>query len=102
MRFPILKIATFHPIDSQIKIIVSTIVLHNIISLYISGEEWLSRQLNNIDPSVITQVSDDDEEYSEDIESMNNLWQTDNVKREAIAMQMRNDYRNIRNRKTMA
>jgi hypothetical protein len=50
-RFPILKVATFHTLENQVKVPIATVIFHNLIRSLHGDEEWLDHQLDNIDPS---------------------------------------------------
>jgi len=47
-RFPILKVATFHKINNQVKIPVVASIFHNIIRSMKGDEQWLDDQPDNI------------------------------------------------------
>ena len=49
-RFPILKVATFHMLENQVKIPIAAAIFHNLIRLLHGDEEWLDHQLDNIPP----------------------------------------------------
>ena len=49
-RFPILKVATFHMLENQVKIPIATAIFHNLIRLLHGDEEWLDHQSDNIPP----------------------------------------------------
>jgi hypothetical protein len=50
-RFPILKVATFHTLENQVKIPIAAAIIHNLIRSLHGDEEWLDHQPDNIDPS---------------------------------------------------
>jgi hypothetical protein len=50
-RFPILKVATFHMLENQVKIPITAAIFHNLIRLLHGDEEWLDHQPDNMDPS---------------------------------------------------
>jgi hypothetical protein len=50
-RFPILKVATFHTLENQVKIPMATAIFHNLIRSLHGDEEWLDHQPDNIDQS---------------------------------------------------
>jgi hypothetical protein len=50
-RFPILKVATFHTLENQVKIPIAAAIFHNLIQSLHGDEEWLDHQPDNIDPS---------------------------------------------------
>jgi hypothetical protein len=88
-RFPILKVATFHKIENQVKIPVAAIVLHNIIRSLKVDEQWLEDQLENVQGNVVD-LPDGDQSNDQDNEQGNNL-------RDTIAQQMWIDYQQHRN-----
>jgi hypothetical protein len=50
-RFPILKVATFHMLENQVKIPITAAIFPNLIRLLHGDEEWLDHQPDNMDPS---------------------------------------------------
>jgi hypothetical protein len=50
-RFPILKLATFHTLENQVKIPVAAAIFHNLIQALNGDEEWLDHQPDNINPT---------------------------------------------------
>jgi hypothetical protein len=50
-RFPILKVATFHTLENQVKMPMAAAIFHNLIRSLHGDEEWLDHQPDNIDPS---------------------------------------------------
>jgi hypothetical protein len=50
-RFPILKVATFHTLENQVKIPVAAAIFHNLIRALNGDEEWLDHQPDNINPT---------------------------------------------------
>lgn len=89
-RFPILKVATFHKIENQVKIPVAAAVFHNIIRSLNGDEQWLNNQPHNIHPSNYVDLPDGDEGNDQSTNQGNLL-------RDTIAHQMWNDYRQHRN-----
>ena len=63
MRFPILKVATHYPIETQVKIPAAAVVLHNVIRLHNGDDEWLSSQEPLIDPRKFVVLPTDSEGY---------------------------------------
>jgi hypothetical protein len=63
-RFPILKVRTFYPIESQIKIIVAVVVLHNIIKRWNGEEGWLDQLPSKTQPSQYVNVPHGDFNYA--------------------------------------
>ncbi|XP_039130792.1 uncharacterized protein LOC120267155 [Dioscorea cayenensis subsp. rotundata] len=92
MRFPILKVATFHPIDSQTDIVVSACVLHNFIRIHNGTDEI--EEINNGADEVT--VPNGDDTYQNDVNVLNSDRIAGARKRDEIAMQMWNDYCNYR------
>ncbi|XP_039122004.1 protein ALP1-like [Dioscorea cayenensis subsp. rotundata] len=88
MRFPILKVATFHPIDSQTDIVVVACMLHNFIRIH-NGTYAVEDFDNEAEETI---VPNGDESYGEDVDTMNSERTTGARKRDEIAMQMWNDY----------
>ena len=88
-RFPILKVGTFHPIENQIKIPAAAATFHNIIRGYNGDEGWLDHQPNNIDPSDYIELPEGDDEYPNEVESIDG-----NTLRDQIAHQMWAAYNN--------
>ncbi|XP_039119042.1 uncharacterized protein LOC120255240 [Dioscorea cayenensis subsp. rotundata] len=88
MRFPILKVATFHPIDSQTDIVVAACMLHNFIRIH-NGTDVVEDFDNEAEETI---VPNGDESYGEDVETMNFERTAGARKRDEIAMQMWNDY----------
>nr|CAD1844256.1 unnamed protein product [Ananas comosus var. bracteatus] len=72
MHFPSLKTATYHSIDNQTDIVMACCVLHNFIRNRNGTEDWLNDGISEIRSHEIIDVPDGDEEYAEDIDSMNN------------------------------
>ncbi|XP_020094902.1 putative nuclease HARBI1 [Ananas comosus] len=92
MRFPILKVATYHSINNQTDIVMACCVLHNFIRNHNGTEDWLNDGISEIRNYEIIDVSDGDAEYAEDIDSMNNQRRAGNLKREEIVKKMWTDY----------
>jgi hypothetical protein len=87
-RFPILKVATFHKIENQVKIPVAAAVLHNIIRSLKGDEQWLEDQAENVQGNVVD-LPDGDQSNDQGSEQGNNL-------RDTIAQQMWIDYQQHR------
>jgi hypothetical protein len=87
--FPILKVATFHKIENQVKIPVAAAVLHNIIRSLKGDEQWLEDQIENVQGNVVD-LPDGDQSNDQGNEQGNNL-------RDTIAQQMWVDYQQHRN-----
>jgi hypothetical protein len=88
-RFSILKVATFHKIENQVKIPVAAAVLHNIIRSLKGDEQWLEDQRENVQGNVVD-LPDGDQSNDQGIDQGNNL-------RDTIAQQMWIDYKQHRN-----
>jgi len=88
MRFPILKEATFHPIDSQTDIVAAACMLHNFIRIH-NGADVADDFDGEAEETI---VPNGDESYGEDVDTMNSERNAGARKREEIAMQMWNDY----------
>ncbi|XP_039137082.1 uncharacterized protein LOC120274601 [Dioscorea cayenensis subsp. rotundata] len=88
MRFPILKVATFHPINSQTDIVVAACMLHNFIRIH-NGTDVVEDFDNEAEETI---VPNGDESYGEDVDTMNSERTAGARKRDEIAMQKWNDY----------
>jgi hypothetical protein len=82
-RFPILKVGTFHPIENQIKIPAAAAVFHNLIRGLNGDEGWLDHQPNNIDPTDFVELPEGDDNYPDELQSIDG-----NALRDQIAHQM--------------
>jgi hypothetical protein len=82
-RFPILKVGTYYPIESQVMIPAAAVVFHNIIRGLNRSEEWLDFLPNNIDPSTYVNLPEGDTNYPSEMESNHG-----NALRDQIAHQM--------------
>jgi hypothetical protein len=82
-RFPILKVITHYPIESQVKIPAAAVVFHNIIRSWNCEEGWLDQLLSNIKHSQYVDVPDGDVNYTTNLESIDG-----NSLRDQIAQQM--------------
>ncbi|KAM0848806.1 hypothetical protein ACQ4PT_054122 [Festuca glaucescens] len=89
-RFQILKVATFHKLENQVKIPLAAAVLYNIIRSMNRDEKWLDNQPNNIDPIHFVNLPDGDQGYYEANIEGNNL-------RDSIVHAMWADYQHRRN-----
>jgi len=90
MRFPILKVATFHKMENQAKIPLAVVVLHNIIRSLNGDDKWLDKDHGNINPQHFVNLPDGDQGNDEGNIEGNNL-------RDLIAHQMWADYQQRRN-----
>jgi hypothetical protein len=62
-RFPILKVRTFYPIQSQVKIPAAAAVFHNVIKRHNGQEGWLDHLQSNIEPSQYVDVLEGEVNY---------------------------------------
>uniref|UniRef100_A0ACD5Y6E0 Uncharacterized protein n=1 Tax=Avena sativa TaxID=4498 RepID=A0ACD5Y6E0_AVESA len=92
MRFPILKVATHYPIDTQVKIPLVAMVLHNIIRSQRGDEEWLKTQKMHIDPSKYVDVPTGDMTLRDDSTPSESRRKLGNALRDQIAKKMWADY----------
>jgi len=84
-RFSILKVATFHMLENQVKIPIAAAIFHNVIRLLHGDEKWLEHQPNNIHPSNFIDLPDGDENNDSATEQGNAL-------RDTIAQEMWDQY----------
>ena len=63
-RFPILKVGTFHPIESHIKIPAAAVAFHNIIRGQNGQEGWLDHQPAYIQPDDFVDVPEGGNNYT--------------------------------------
>lgn len=56
MRFSILKVATYHPIDSQTDIVLVACVIHNFIVNHNGDTDWTLKDKLDINPNDIVDV----------------------------------------------
>lgn len=96
MRFPILKVATHYPMDTQVKIPLVAMVLHNIIRSQRGDEEWLKTQKMHIDPSKHVDVSSGDMTPRDDSTPSESRRKLGNALRDEIAKKMWADYERSR------
>jgi hypothetical protein len=82
-RFPILKVGTHYPIESQVKIPAAAVVFHNIIKSWNGEEGWLDQLPSHIQPSQYVNVPDGDVNYTTNSESIDG-----NSLRDQIVLQM--------------
>jgi len=99
MRFPILKVATHYPIETQVKIPAAAVVLHNIIRLHKGDDEWLSSQETLIDHRKFVVLPTDSERYRDDVTQLNSQRNEANAMRDDIAKRMWTDYERNRRRR---
>ncbi|KAJ0965322.1 hypothetical protein J5N97_026460 [Dioscorea zingiberensis] len=96
MRFSILKVATFHPIDSQTDIVVAACVLHNFIRIH-NGTDIVEECNDEAEETI---VPNGDDTYGEDVDTMNSERNAGARKRDEIAIQMWEDYCSYRRART--
>jgi len=60
-RFLILKVATLHMLENQVKIPIVAAIFHNLIRLLHGDEEWLEHQPHNIHLANFVDLPDGDE-----------------------------------------
>ena len=99
MRFPILKCASYYPIDNQVKILVVAMVLHNIIRSHRGDEEWLKTQKMHIDASKFIDLPSGDMTPHDDTTPSSNQRNLGNALRDEIAKKMWADYERSRARR---
>ncbi|XP_024312476.1 putative nuclease HARBI1 [Brachypodium distachyon] len=99
MRFPILKVATHYPIQTQVKIPVVAIVLHNIIRSHRGDEEWLTTQTLHIDPRRYVDLPSGDVTTRVDSTPSSSQRNPGNALRDDIAKKMWADYEKTRSRR---
>ncbi|XP_066318512.1 uncharacterized protein [Miscanthus floridulus] len=68
-RFPILKVGTHYPIESQVMILAVAAMFHNIIRGLNGSEEWLDILPDNINPSNYVDMPEGDTNYPSEMES---------------------------------
>lgn len=88
MRFPILNVATFYRVETQLKIPAAAVVLHNIIQRQGGDVEWSSDQTIPISTRKIVSLPSGDNAYGNDIASFNNQCDMGNTLRDDIAQKM--------------
>ncbi|XP_040383089.1 uncharacterized protein LOC102722321 [Oryza brachyantha] len=91
-RFPILKVGTFHRIKNQVCIPAASAVFHNMIRMLNGDEGWLEHQPDNIKPADYVDLPEGDDEYNNDVASLNNQLINGNSTRHMIAKKMWEDY----------
>ncbi|KAL6896661.1 hypothetical protein ACP4OV_007233 [Aristida adscensionis] len=102
MRFPIMKVGTFHPMETQVKIPLVAAILHNMIRGQNGDESWLHQRenLENERQRLPTRRNIDmpngDTAYNNDVEHMNSQRTAGNILRDSIAMKMWDDYTRAR------
>jgi hypothetical protein len=60
-QFPILKVATFHTLENQVKIPMAAAIFHNLICSLHGDKEWLDQLSDVIDPEQFVSLPDGDE-----------------------------------------
>lgn len=99
MRFPILKVGTYYPIETQVKIPIAAIVLHNVIRSHNGDDEWLSTTKSPIDPRKFVTLPSGDDTPREGSTPSSNQRNMGNALRDDIAKNMWIDYERSRNRR---
>jgi hypothetical protein len=84
-HFPILKVATFHMLENQVKIPVGAVVLHNLIRSLNGDEVWLYDKPVNISPENFVDLPNGDQSNDQGSAEGNTL-------RDMIAQEMWVDY----------
>ena len=82
-RFLILKVATFHMLENQVKIPIAASIFHNLIRLLHGDEEWLDHQPDNISPRNFVAVPSGDQMNDLNVGSVQG-----NALRDTIAQEM--------------
>ena len=82
-RFPILKVGTFYPIESQVKIPAATVIFHNMIKSWNGEEGWLDHLPSNIEESQYVNLSEGEVNHSTEPDSIDG-----SSLRDQIALQM--------------
>lgn len=100
MRFPILKVGTHYPIDTQVKIPMAAAVFHNIIRSHRGDEQWLDTQQMQIDPLLFVTLPDGDDRPRHVPTSSSNQRDLGNSMRDEIANRMWVDYQRIRSERS--
>jgi hypothetical protein len=85
-------VGTHHPTESQSKIPAAAAVFHNIIRRLNGDDMWLEQQPSHIQPADFIDLPDGDDNYQNDVESMNLQSSQGNILRDQIAMQMWDQY----------
>jgi hypothetical protein len=88
-RFPILKVGTFYPIETQVLIPSAAVSFHNMIRGLNGEDGWLDQHPTNINSSQFVELPEGDSNYQYSSQS-----NAGNALRDQIAMQMWNDYNN--------
>jgi DDE superfamily endonuclease len=97
MRFLILKVGTYYPLDIQRDIATAACILHNFIVYHNGDMTWPFKYPSSIPPSEFTTMPERDEEvYNGDVQSLNIQREAGNRKRDEIAMTMWENYTNRR------
>lgn len=96
MRFPILNVATFYRLETQLKIPAAAVVLHNVIQRQ-GGDhgEFSSDQTVPISTRKSVALPSGDDAYGNDVAALNSQCNDGNALRDGMAEKMWADY--IRN-----
>lgn len=90
--FSILKCASYYPIEGQRDIVLASCVLHNFIKKNDGSKQWLNQNSIQVNPTEIVDVPDGDEQYQDDVLSLNDRRRAGNIRRNQIAQAMWTDY----------
>jgi hypothetical protein len=93
MRFPILNVATFYRLETQLKIPAAAVVLHNIIQRQ-GGDhgELSSNQTVPVSTRKIVTLPSGDDAYGNDVAALNSQYDAGKALRDDIAEKMWADY----------
>ena len=80
------------PIENQVKIPATAMVLHNLTRMQNGDEGWLNRQTSNICPEHFVDLPGGDNHYNNDVMSLSSQIEDGNTVRDMIALNMWNDY----------
>jgi hypothetical protein len=72
--------------------VLASCVLHNFIKKNDGCEQWLNQNSIQINHTEIVDVPDGDEQYQDDVLSLNDRRRAGNIRRNQIAQAMWNDY----------
>lgn len=96
MRFPILNVATFYRLETQLKIPAAAVVLHNVIQRQGGDGEFSCNQRIPISTHKIVALPSGDAAYGNDVAALNSQCDAGNASRDDIAKKMWADYIRIR------
>jgi hypothetical protein len=92
MRYPMLKVALLYDIDTQVDVSVACCVTHNFIRLHNGDMSLAHDATEDINQNNMQDVSEGNDQYSNDVSAFNNLRQAGNDMRDEIANRMWMDY----------